>query len=215
MNRKRQQVRKHMAGRAGRLALMAAVGLTATVGVAVGATVAASSYTDSQGVYHGCVNNGSGLLRVVVPGDPCKTPETAIDWNRAGSQGQQGIQGPKGDPGPAGSAFIGSPCAVPPNSAPGTVQMSIAAGGAISLSCTGPIIGGSGPPSELCNGIDDDQNGLVDDMPATPVPHGFEGCISAQLILFCDPGWISADGSESNGCETPVSLATRRPLAGS
>jgi hypothetical protein len=81
---------------------------------------------DSSGQFHGCVNNRTGLLRVI---DPSKTGfagqcithhhgETAITWNQTGpqgpkgdtgsqgpaglqgSQGPQGPQGPKGDPGP-------------------------------------------------------------------------------------------------------------------
>src|SRR3954462_14042724 len=89
-----------------RLVLLTAAGLAASAGVAVATTMAMNAFTDSQGVYHGCVGNGSGILRVVAPGESCKASETAIDWSRTGPQV---IQGPKGDtgstgpPGPAGS----------------------------------------------------------------------------------------------------------------
>lgn len=97
-------VRRPRAGRMTRLALMTAVGVIATAGAAVGATLVASSYTDSQGAYHGCVNNVNGQLRVVVPGEACKAPETAIDWNRTGTQGPAGSPGPAGADGAAGPA---------------------------------------------------------------------------------------------------------------
>src|SRR4051795_105371 len=85
-----------------RLVLLTAAGLAATAGVAVATTMATNAFTDSQGVYHGCVGNGSGILRVVTPGESCKASETAIDWNRTGPQGIQGPKGEKGDTGSTG-----------------------------------------------------------------------------------------------------------------
>ena len=88
-----------------RLLLITAVGLVATAGVAAATIAITNVYTDPQGAYHGCVNNASGLLRVVVPGATCRSSETAIDWNQTGPQGPrgiQGIQGPKGDTGATG-----------------------------------------------------------------------------------------------------------------
>jgi hypothetical protein len=65
--------------------------------------VTSSIYTDGAGTYHGCVNSASGLLRVVVPDDTCRSGEVAIDWNQAGPQGQTGATGPQGQTGPTGS----------------------------------------------------------------------------------------------------------------
>jgi hypothetical protein len=185
--------------------VVVAVGLLATAGAAIATNALTNAYTDPGGVYHGCVNNGSGLLRAVVPGSACKAGETAIDWAQAGPQGPQGIQGPKGDkgaPGEPGAALAGSPCTLP-SGAVRTVVMNVAATGEISFVCMDANGGGNPPPSEIfCNGVDDDQNGIVDD--AQPVPHGFLGCVSLTVVLFCDPGWTSTDGSDQNGCETAV-----------
>jgi hypothetical protein len=52
----------------------------AAVMVAVGAGVAYAAIPDSTGVIHGCVNGGSGLLRVINTGQSCTGGESAIDW---------------------------------------------------------------------------------------------------------------------------------------
>jgi hypothetical protein len=73
-----------------------------------------SDYVDSQGAYHGCVNQVNGSLRAIVPTDTCKPNEVAILWNKQGPKGDtgdpgptgatgaQGPQGPTGDAGPQG-----------------------------------------------------------------------------------------------------------------
>ena len=61
-----------------------------------------SDYVDSQGAYHGCVNQANGALRAVVPADSCKANEVAILWNKQGPQGPQGAQGPQGPQGSQG-----------------------------------------------------------------------------------------------------------------
>ena len=73
------------------------------------------------------------------------------------------------------------------------------------------------PSAELCNGADEDCDGIedVDDPDALAtceeiVVHARAGCGSTMtrngpLVLCvrvaCDPGWSSCDGSPSNGCE--------------
>jgi hypothetical protein len=157
MNRKRQQVRKHIAGRAGRLALTAAVGLTATVGVAVGATLASSPYTDPQGVYHGCVNNGSGLLRMVIPGDTCKAPETAVDWNQAGGTpgpaGPAGPAGPKGDDGSPGETGPQGPAGASGQNGISVTSAALAAGDPNCVHGGSSFTSASGT-TFACNGAD-------------------------------------------------------------
>jgi hypothetical protein len=67
----------------------------ATVGV-VGAAI------PQAGVYTGCYNKTSGLLRVIdaaIPSQKCASSEQKITWNQTGIQGIQGIQGVKGDQG--------------------------------------------------------------------------------------------------------------------
>jgi hypothetical protein len=186
---------------------MTAVGLIATAGVAVAASVLTNAYTDPQGAYHGCVNNGagSGLLRVVVPGTPCKAGETAIDWNRTGPLGPQGIQGPKGDKGdtgPAGGSLVGSECTTP-GVGVGHIQMSVAPTGAVSLYCDAQIVI---TPPEACNGIDDNGDGLVDEnISPQPVPHGMVVCSEGHWLTVCFDGWSIAnpDGYNLNGCDIP------------
>ena len=66
---------------------------------------------DASGEFHGCVNNRTGVLRVI---DPSKTGfagqciihrhgETAITWNQTGPQGPKGDTGSQGPAGPQGS----------------------------------------------------------------------------------------------------------------
>ena len=38
--------------------------------------------------------------------------------------------------------------------------------------------------------------------------HGEAACISGLCVANCDPGWASCDGSNSNGCETPLNTLT-------
>jgi hypothetical protein len=79
--------------------LVAGAALVVT-GVAIGVTT--NAYTDENGVYHGCVGEGSGILRVLGAGGTCRSNEVAIDWNRTGPQGEVGPQGPQGETGPQG-----------------------------------------------------------------------------------------------------------------
>ena len=74
-----------------------------TGGVGAAAAVAAASIPDATDTIHGCYQNVGGGLRVIdtnTPGATCDVAgETALAWNRTGSQGPAGS---KGDPGPAG-----------------------------------------------------------------------------------------------------------------
>ena len=84
------------------------VALAALVFALAGAAWAA--IPDSSGVFHGCVSNRTGVLRVI---DSSKTglaghcfthhqAETAITWNQTGPQGPAGVQGPAGPAGQTG-----------------------------------------------------------------------------------------------------------------
>ncbi|MGI9643142.1 MAG: hypothetical protein ACR2N9_10190 [Acidimicrobiia bacterium] len=71
-------------------------------GVLVGVfAVATALATHDANTIHGCVNDRSGVLRVVAdPGD-CRRSESALDWNVQGVAGQDGADGAQG---PAGAA---------------------------------------------------------------------------------------------------------------
>lgn len=84
--------------RRGNIAVIAVLGVLATVGVGYAAIPSAG------GVIHSCYNAGSnpsGQMRVIdqEAGGKCSKNEKALDFNQ---RGPQGIQGDKGDPGADG-----------------------------------------------------------------------------------------------------------------
>lgn len=93
-----------------------AIGATAVVAVAAGATAALATGDSPSNVYQGCLKHGSGAVYGVVvdPGSTpdCKNHDTLITWNETGPAGPAGPQGktgpagpagPQGDPGPQGA----------------------------------------------------------------------------------------------------------------
>jgi hypothetical protein len=95
--------------------------------------------------------------------------------------------------------------------ATGTVSLSCNAGwadanGLIADGCESQLPAAT-PQPEVCNGIDDDLDGVVDNH-LTDVPtiaHGTAGCVGGRYqIVACDAGWIDADFVFANGCETAV-----------
>jgi hypothetical protein len=87
--------------RSKRIRTAAAVAVAAVV---VGGGVAVAAAPDPAGVITGCVNTGSGHLRVIEATDPCKPNETRIQWNQEGPAGAVGPAGAAGAVGPAGPA---------------------------------------------------------------------------------------------------------------
>jgi hypothetical protein len=77
-----------------------------------GGAYALSGAPDNSGVFHGCVSNRTGALRVVRRANSCtkahgrgrhRNPgETAITWSQQGPRGLQGIQGMQGMQGQKG-----------------------------------------------------------------------------------------------------------------
>jgi Collagen triple helix repeat (20 copies) len=52
--------------------------------------------------FFGCVNNATGIVRIVNSNTVCKATEHKIQWNQVGPRGPQGIQGTQGARGPQG-----------------------------------------------------------------------------------------------------------------
>ena len=83
--------------------------------VALGGTsyaVTSSGIPDAKGIFHGCVDRGSGALRLVGAGRKCQAAnqrgkhsrvgELAIAWSQSGPAGMPGVAGSPGPPGQPG-----------------------------------------------------------------------------------------------------------------
>lgn len=92
--------------------VMARIGLTIitlATGVGIGAGAMAVAHGGDTTQIHACVDNVSGLVRVVGPDDECQTGETPLDWNiqsPAGPQGEPGPVGLQGVPGANGDGIV-------------------------------------------------------------------------------------------------------------
>ena len=60
------------------------------------------------------------------------------------------------------------------------------------------------PEQEVCDGVDNDLNGIIDDVPPYGVPNGTVHCVGGAESVVCDSGFANGDGSVANGCETNV-----------
>jgi hypothetical protein len=74
-------------------------GLVAGVGYA---TTALSGIPDASGVFHACVNDASGAVRLVPQDTECGTNWSKVSWSHTGPQGEPGPAGPEGPQGPQG-----------------------------------------------------------------------------------------------------------------
>ena len=133
-------------------------GMLFGIGVAVvlvGGGTAYSAIPSSDGAFHGCVNNATGVLRVIDTSkggalgncilSPSALKETPIAWNGQGVAGARGPAGPQGEAGaqgergPAGPAITdlaeleGIACTVAGRT--GTVHITVDTSGSISMNC--------------------------------------------------------------------------------
>lgn len=136
------------------LVVLAGVGLALVVSGRAGAQTPAAVPT-----IYACAqahrDNGSGLLRLVAAGEPCRRNETSIHWNVAGPQGPVGTTGLPGPPGvygltgPAGPqglvgpqgppGLAGSTCSDPPGSADACPAPNMS--GSVQLGLAPPTVG--------------------------------------------------------------------------
>jgi hypothetical protein len=188
---------------------LAALGIVTLSGAAVAAN---GVLQDQSTTYTGCTNNGSGILRVLQPGESCRSNETQISWNQtgpegpagpAGAMGPQGLPGQpgeKGDTGPAGPA--------------GTVSLASLAGtactradgsdGVVAIS-VGGVDAGSGDEIKLtCQA---QQGAWCTDNAPDFTPHMTVTCDNQthQLVYVCDDGWLNTNNNLVDGCEASTS----------
>jgi hypothetical protein len=93
----------------------AIIGVT-SVAVAA-ATLLVLGHGGDSSLVHACVNDSTGLVRIVGPQQTCQKNETARHWGIQGPAGAAGPQGPVGEPGPPGAP--GTPGAPGPEGPPG------------------------------------------------------------------------------------------------
>lgn len=81
---------------------------------------------------------------------------------------------------------------------PGFVDLN----GVLSDGCEyGPIYFGP----EVCDGLDNDGDGSVDELIVGPeVPNGTASCQNGTFVLVCNAGFADENGVLSDGCETPA-----------
>jgi hypothetical protein len=82
------------------------LGLVALFIALGGTSYAVSALPGKSGVIHGCVNNRTGVVRVLRHGVRCQRGETRLSWNQRGQRGPQGATGPAN--GPAGGDLTGN-----------------------------------------------------------------------------------------------------------
>lgn len=104
-----------------------------------------------------------------------------------------------------------------PNYVTSTAGSSLVTGlGSETLACfvvTSPCVVN---PPEVCNGVDDDCNGTVDDPGASAscsVPNATAACTAGNCVVgSCDPGYADCDLLAANGCERDVTTFQTDPL---
>jgi hypothetical protein len=68
------------------------------------------------------------------------------------------------------------------------------------------VQGAPNPNGEICNGLDDDCDGIVDDGAiCPPAPNGTSACVGGNCVVqSCNPGFANCNGNPDDGCETNI-----------
>jgi hypothetical protein len=85
------------------LILVVALALVTAAGSGYAMT-ALTGIPDDEGVFHACVNNDSGAIKLVSKDVGCTENSSKVSWNRTGPKGETGATGAQGEPGPPGPA---------------------------------------------------------------------------------------------------------------
>jgi len=201
--------------RAAKAAATGCVVVLACAGLSVAAT------RDSNPTYHGCVGKGSGLLRVLEPGESCRRDERAITWSETGQAGPAGPQGvpgatgatgPAGAPGPAGPAGPqgekGEQGDTGPQGAPGTASLQSLAGTACTradgtAATVSVVVNADNSISLACGAVGGPGGSWCDANTPSVGAHMTVSCDEAThtFTYACDAGWVDANDNPSDGCE--------------
>jgi hypothetical protein len=87
-------MRSRFPSRVGRLFALAAL----VLGAGAASAFATATLTTSEAI-NACQNQQSGILRVLLQEEPCRSYEQPLTWNVQGPPGEQGEPGPQGPPG--------------------------------------------------------------------------------------------------------------------
>ena len=148
----------HWRFRRGRtLVVLLVMGFAAIAAGAGYATTQLTGIPDAQGIFHACVNNASGEVRLTARGDMCLTAWSSVSWSQTGPQGpagprgEQGASGPPGQPGPQGppgAAGAGGSLGFAHVSADGTLDTSRSSSSVLAVTRT--LVPGSTGCGGLC-----------------------------------------------------------------
>lgn len=110
-------------------------------------------------------------------------------------------------------------CPSPPPSYPNAVTSCNPTSGVVSITCIAPFVNANGlindgcevnsSTPEVCNGLDDDGDNLVDEGTNQSVPGGNRICQNGTYSLVCNFGFGNGDGNDLNGCETNLMTDVR------
>lgn len=193
----------------------AVIAVAATSGVAL---ATGGSLLGPDGRITACVHGNSGNVRIVGDGN-CRQAEQSLAWNQSGPSGPQGPQGERGPVGESPNAcelerriaaalpgFVATTGCVPagPPSGPPTATCDDGDPTTIDRgtppNCTHEPIGPA--PAEVCNGIDDDRDGSIDEHAPVPNLLAFRcGSNGEWLVAACVPYWHDSNGTFADGCE--------------
>jgi hypothetical protein len=136
-----------------------------------GGTFALTGVPDRGGVFHGCVSNQTGVLRVVKSASSCRKArgrrhpgEFAVAWNQKGQPGAKGINGVKGINGAKGSTGPRGPTGVNGTNGATKVTVKKASGSPAKEGALSQVAVTCNPGEQVTGGgaeVDDDVIGAI------------------------------------------------------